>query len=245
MNNLKQVGILLLLSLICSSYFAIQNDFGNSDDSTKKINHLVRLHIPSLFLDQFFVSYEHTISRQFSMNYSASLINNTMFPISLVGFDANHYDNGYGSKQIVTGGFIKLGVNYYFEKKTSPHSFHGRFIRPELTYTLFNKTNYIRYEWVILDQDEINVPITSDIRFNVIGLGLNYGRQFIINQKWSFAYVFGLGIGFENKVYSNPNYKTQNSGIFDGFPEYYYSHLGSKSPQAMSTINFSVGYSIK
>jgi hypothetical protein len=237
-----------ILCIQCLSFNALLNNKQsvslNSKDSSSTHKHLVRLHVPSLFLDQLLMSYEYKLFPKVTANFSSALINNTMFPISLVGFDKNYYDNGYGSKHIVTGGFVKLGVNYYFEKNKTSNSFQGRFFRPEFSYTNFNKTNYIRYEWVMINNEEVSVPITTDIRYKIIGISLNYGRQFLFCEKWSFAYVVGLGVGFDNKVYSNPNFKTQSNGWFEGLPEYYYSHLGSKSPQAMTTINFSLGYKL-
>jgi hypothetical protein len=236
----------LIICLQCLSFYALSNSKDaasiSSKDSLKTQKHLVRLHVPSLFLDQLFMSYEYKLFPKVTINISSALINNTMFPISLVGFDKDYYDNGYGSNHIVAGGFVKLGVNYYFEKNRDLYSFQGRFLRPEFSYTNFNKTNYIRYEWVMINNEEVSVPITSDIRYKIIGFSLNYGRQFLFCENWSFAYVIGLGIGFDNKTYTNPNFITQNSGFFDGFPEYYYSHLGSRSPQLMSNVNFSIGY---
>jgi hypothetical protein len=238
--------VVFIICMQCLSFNALLNSkqvaLLNSKDSINSKKHLIRLHVPSLFLDQLFVSYEYRLFPLVALNISSALINTTMFPISLVGFDKNYYDNGYGSKHIVTGGFVKLGVNYYFEKNKTITGFQGRFFRPEFSYTNFNKTNYIRYEWVMINNEEVSVPITTDIRFEIIGLSLNYGRQFLFSEKWSFAYVIGLGVGFANKSYTNPNFKTQSNGWFEGFPQYYYSHLGFGSRQGISTVNFSMGY---
>jgi hypothetical protein len=94
----------------------------------------------------------------------------------------------------------------------------------------------------MINNEEVSVPITTDIRYKIIGISLNYGRQFLLSEKWSFAYVIGLGVGFYNKVYSNPNFKTQSNGWFEGFPEYYFSHVSFGSRQIISSVNFSIGY---
>jgi hypothetical protein len=140
--KLKFLAVFIIF-IRCLSFNALldnkQSVLINSKDSVKTKKHLVRLHVPSLFLDQLFMSYEYSLIPKVTINNSSALINNTMFPMSLVGFDANYYDNGYGSKHITTGGFVKLGVNYYFEKNKTVTCFEGRFFRPEFSYTNLNK----------------------------------------------------------------------------------------------------------
>jgi hypothetical protein len=243
--RLKIIAVFIICMEFLSFYAVQKNNFSvsiNSKDSVKTQKHLVRLHVPSLFLDQLFVSYEYRLFPKVTANFSSALINNTMFPISLVGFDKNYYDNGYGSKHIVTGGFVKLGVNYYFENNKTTTGFQGRFFRPEISFTDFNSTNYLRYEWITINNEEVRMPITTDIRNKIIGLSLNYGRQFLFKENWSFAYVIGLGVGFEKKTYTNQNFITQSNGWFEGLPEYYYSHLRWGSQQFFSNANFSIGY---
>jgi hypothetical protein len=209
--------------ILLSSYWELPCN-GQTQDSTKKnLKNTVHVNIsnPLIFGDKYnVIGYERVIK-----NYQTVILNAGRFSFPKFGSSSDssmqlqkdYHDKGY---------HVSVEYRFYLKKENKYTAPRGIYIGPYYAYNYFEREN----TWV-LNTDNFNGELTSDLKLNMHFIGAQIGYQFVFWRRLSLDIIFmGPGVWFFNfKTKLNTTLSDENQALIyqklnellnDKFPGY-------------------------
>lgn len=204
--------------------FADLNKDGSFSPTFLQRKHAVSLDIVAPALDHLTVGYEQVLGRRVNLSAKAGYIGL---------WDRNEYNDAFNSK----GGLVSVGVKFILPHSarrkpffSDMHPLSGWYLRPELDFSAWTRTNYNNYYYDPYWQIYTTEKVTHD--YASAALVLSIGRQVFLGDRFTFDINGGLGYGIQwsdGKVTGTGNDRP-------GRQEYSFTHafFGNATPLVVS-----------
>lgn len=179
---------------------------------------VIKIHPFSFATNHISFAYEKVIKVGMNLDVEAGYINS--------GFTNNNWFGSNGNYNVfASGAYIKPGVKFFLGQDFAvrglkyAHPLKGRYFKVDLAVSYINLRDVTVYIYNN-SYPYTTVPVKSDVGSVAYGAFINYGRQFILGNLFTFDYYFGIGATGQSNSYSNSAIKS-NYG-FDARNLYYY-----------------------
>lgn len=238
-------GFILCFNRAIAMDFETQITQRDSFNGTK--TNAIKIFPTSVFFDHFALSYERYWKERITVELSLGIIKSGIFRFGYLESQRVN-QNGFGERQNTLGIILKLGAKYMMNnsKFNIAQPLKGFFIKPEFVFVGFDKTNFLRYQWVTpAEGDPFRREIRSDLYSRSGAFLINVGNQYVFSKSFSFEWNFGLGVSSHFQSYSNSEFIVGNeSNFLEGLPEHLYAFIAPthKPFTGCYTLNFKIGY---